>query len=215
MTVSTNLYPSFYLEFDDKSTRSACHKSSTPVVNVIRLLKFLRTGLCRVYASCLSIQNTLYNTLVLPYLSYCNIIWANNKPTRLNPLLVLQKRCMRIITNSHYNAHALPLFSKLNQLTIFDLNKLLIATFMFRHHKNCLPGIFKNYFYSNYTIHDYFTRISTNLHIVYARTDVMRLLLRICGPRLWNSIDSNIISNSRNWHSFKRLYKKHLILNYI
>jgi hypothetical protein len=159
--------------------------------------------------------NTLYNTLVLPYLSYCNIIWANNKPTRLKPLLILQKRCMRIITNSHYNAHALPLFSKLNQLTIFDLNKLLIATFMFRHHKNCLPGVFKNYFYSNSTIHDHFTRISTNLHIIYARTDVMKLQLRICGPRIWNSIDPDIINNSRNWHGFKKLYKKHLLLNYI
>ena len=159
--------------------------------------------------------NTLYNTLVLPYLSYCNIIWANNKPTRLKPLLILQKRCMRIITNSHYNAHALPLFSKLNQLTIFDLNKLLIATFMFRHHKNCLPGVFKNYFYSNSTIHDHFTRTSTNLHIIYARTDVMKLQLRICGPKIWNSIDPDIINNSRNWHGFKKLFKKNLLLNYI
>ena len=25
--------------------------------------------------------NTLYNTLVLPYLNYCNIIWANSKTT--------------------------------------------------------------------------------------------------------------------------------------
>ena len=35
--------------------------------------------------------NTLYNTLVFPYFNYCNIIWANNKPTRLKSLLVLQK----------------------------------------------------------------------------------------------------------------------------
>ena len=64
--------------------------------------------------------NTLYNTLMLPYLNYCNIIWANNKPTRLQPLLMLQKCSMRIISHSPYNTHALPLFSKLNQLPIFD-----------------------------------------------------------------------------------------------
>ena len=64
--------------------------------------------------------NTLYNTLILPYLNYCNIIWANNKPTRLQPLLMLQKCSMRIIRHRSYNTHALPLFSKLNQLTIFD-----------------------------------------------------------------------------------------------
>ena len=36
--------------------------------------------------------NTLYNTLVLPYLNYCNMIWANNKTTYLKPLLILQKK---------------------------------------------------------------------------------------------------------------------------
>ena len=122
--------------------------------------------------------------------------------------------CMRLITNSNYMAHAFPLFYKLNQLTIFDLKKLLIATLMFRHHKNCLPGIFTGYFYSNSTIHGHFTRISTNLHIACARTDVMKVQLRICGPMLWNSIDPDIINNSRNWHFFKRLYKKHLLSTY-
>ena len=62
--------------------------------------------------------NTLYNTLILPYLNYCNIIWVNNKPTRLQPLLMLQKCSMQIISHSSYNTHALPLFSQLNQLTV-------------------------------------------------------------------------------------------------
>jgi hypothetical protein len=158
--------------------------------------------------------NTLYNTLVLPYLSYCNIIWANNKPTRLQPLLILQKKCMRIITNSPYNAHALPLFSKLNQLTIFDLNNLLTATFMFRHQKQYLPSIFSDYFCTNSTIHAHFTRSSNNLHIPYARTDMMKMQLRFCGPILWNSIDPAIKNKSSSWHAFKREYKKHLLLNY-
>ena len=44
--------------------------------------------------------NTLYNTLILPYLNYCNIIWANNKPSCLRPLLMLQKKVIRINTAS-------------------------------------------------------------------------------------------------------------------
>ena len=44
-------------------------------------------------------MNTLYNTLVLPYLNYCNTVWAKNHPTLLKPLLLLQKSCMRIITH--------------------------------------------------------------------------------------------------------------------
>ena len=41
---------------------------------------------------------SLYGTLVLSYLNYCNILWASNKPSRINPLLLLQKRSVRIIT---------------------------------------------------------------------------------------------------------------------
>ena len=159
--------------------------------------------------------NTLYNTLVFPYLNYCNIIWANNKPTRLKSLLVLQKRAMRVITNSPYNTHALPLFFKLNQLTIYDINKLLIATFMFRHHRNCLPSIFSGYFCLNSTIHNHSIRGSNKLHVSFARTDVMRLQLRICGPKLWNTIDPAIINSTRNWHSFKKQFKKYLLTEYI
>ena len=69
MTVSRNLYPSLYLEIEDKSTRSACHKSSIPVVKVTRFLKFLRTGLCRVYVSCLSIQSCI--CFLVNFLSRC------------------------------------------------------------------------------------------------------------------------------------------------
>ena len=89
---------------------------------------------------------SLYDTLVLPYLNHCNIVWANNKTTRLQPLVVLQKRAMRLITTSAHNAHTIPLFSKLNRLTLVDMNKLLIATFMFRSHTKSLPNIFSGYF---------------------------------------------------------------------
>ena len=128
---------------------------------------------------------------------------------------MLQKRCMRLITNSPFNSHAAPLFSKLHQLTIFDLNKLLIATFMFRHHNHCLPGIFSNYFCTNSSIHDQFTRISSDLHITFARLDVRKLQLRTCGPKLWNSMDPALINNSRNWQIFKSRYKKQLLSKYV
>ena len=157
---------------------------------------------------------SLYSTLVLPYLNYCNIIWANNKPSRINPLLLLQKRLVRIITNSTYIAHSKPLFFKLNQLTIFDINKLLIATFMFRCHTNCLPDVFSGYFCTNSSIHEHFTRTSKRLHISYARTNIMKSQIRICGPTLWNSIDPALVDSCTSWRGFKCRYKKILLTQY-
>ena len=48
-----------------------------------------------------------------------------------------------------------------------------------------------------------------------SRTDLMKLQLRTCGPKLWNSIDTAIINNSKNLHAFKNKYKKHLLLYYV
>ena len=129
--------------------------------------------------------------------------------------LLLQKKIIRIITNSSYQSHSRPLFSLAKQLTISDLNKLLIATFMYRLYKNCLPSVFQEYFCMNSTLHGYSTRGSNKLHISYARTDVMRSQLRIAGPKLWNTIDPAIINNSKHWRSFKQNYKNHLLAMYM
>ena len=136
--------------------------------------------------------------------------------TRLYALLVLQKKIIRVITASPYNyTHALPLFKDLNQLTLYDINKLAVATFMYRYHTNSLPKVFSGYFVATSTIHSYNTRSSAKLHILYARTDIMLHQLRVHGPKLWNSIDQRLIWNSKNWHSFKRSYKKQLLQSYV
>ena len=91
------------------------------------------------------------------------------------------------ITNSSYQSHSRPLFSLAKQLTISDLNKLLIATFMYRHYRIVYPVCFRDIFVwtMNSTLHGYSTRGSDKLHISYARTVVMRSQLRIAGPKLW------------------------------
>ena len=41
---------------------------------------------------------SLYNTLVLPHLYYCNIIWADSNNCNLNSILVKPKRIVRLCT---------------------------------------------------------------------------------------------------------------------
>src|ERR1043165_1332461 len=48
---------------------------------------------------------SLYYSLIYPYLSYCNLIWASTYCTRLTCLTSLQKRIIRIICNVPYRAH--------------------------------------------------------------------------------------------------------------
>ena len=55
-------------------------------------------------------RRTLYCSLVLPYLQYCNIVWAKTYPTNLDKILKLQKRAVRITANVRYRDHTRPLF---------------------------------------------------------------------------------------------------------
>ena len=58
----------------------------------------------------LDIMIKLYYSLAYPYFTYCNVVWGNTFPTHIKPLIVLQKKLVRIITNSHYLEHTSPLF---------------------------------------------------------------------------------------------------------
>ena len=80
---------------------------------------------------------TSYNTLITPYLNYCNIIWASNYPGRLKPLEVIQKRMIKIICNADRTASTGSLFKPLNLLKFQDINILQIAQFMYKYH-HCL-----------------------------------------------------------------------------
>ena len=75
-----------------------------------------------------SVLFTLYNSLVLSYLSYCIVVWGNSSPARMDVLFKLQKRAIRICTNSNYRAHSAPLFRKLKTLNVHVLFLYLYHT---------------------------------------------------------------------------------------
>src|SRR6218665_3619310 len=69
--------------------------------------------------SCLlpsSVLTSLYYTLVYPYLLYGNIIWASNYDIRVKPMVLLQKRIIRIIVGDKYYAHTNHRFKQLGIL---------------------------------------------------------------------------------------------------
>ena len=56
----------------------------------------------------------LYNSLIMPYLQYCVLSWGFMS----DRIFKLQKRAVRIITCSKYNAHTEPLLKTLNMLKL-------------------------------------------------------------------------------------------------
>ena len=84
-------------------------------------------------------MRTLYCTLILPHLTYGNLAWGKNI-TRLNKL---QKKAVRAITNSKFNAHTEPLLKLLNLLNIKDTYILSNLKFYYKYIHNILPHYFQ------------------------------------------------------------------------
>ena len=67
----------------------------------------------------LNILLTIYNTLILPHINYGILSWGFKSDRNLK----LQKKAVRIITLSKFNAHSEPIFKRLNVLKVDSLTR--------------------------------------------------------------------------------------------
>ena len=84
-----------------------------------------------------NILKILYNSLILPHLQYCMLSWG----FKSDRIFKLQKRAVRIITCSKYNAHTESLLKRLNLLKIEDIMKTKALKLYYRYKQNELPNI--------------------------------------------------------------------------
>ena len=76
---------------------------------------------------------TLYYSFFLPYINYCNLMWASTYASYLEPLYLLQKKAIRIITFSFPWTRSKPLLSKLSIFYLHSLYKFHVSRFVFSH----------------------------------------------------------------------------------
>ena len=86
----------------------------------------------------------MYTTLIVPHLNYCLILWGSYIKEN-HRLHLLQKKALRIITNSHYIAHSEPIFKDVRCLKITDMFSVAIWKFYFKLMNNKLPHCFSSY----------------------------------------------------------------------
>ena len=159
----------------------------------------------------------LYNALILPHLTYCNVVWGCTSKIYIDKLFKLQKRALRIITFSPYRTHTLPLFKKLRILRIMDINSLQLALAMFdviKDKDSVMHSRLSEHLKITSQIHSYNTRSSSQLCIPAARTNLTLRSFKVMGVKLWNSLSPEI-KDSKTKLIFKRLYINSIIDSYI
>ena len=153
------------------------------------------------------ILKNLYYTLIYPYLTYCNLIWTATYPSHLATLQILQKKALRIITNSSYNTHTKPLFYNLNLLNIKQIKHVQICELMYRYEKNLLPLAFVSFFTP--TTQTIQTRSKRSFLCPYARTNIRKFSIGYQGPLIWNNLPS-CIKNATGFPQFKKLTRAYI-----
>ena len=106
----------------------------------------------------IGILKLIYNAIISPYVSYCNIAWGGTYSNRLNSIRVLQDRAIRIISGNDQSLHTPQLYYKTNCLNLFDIHKFQVDLFMHLWSTNKHPFVFLNYFSYQSKIHPHYAR---------------------------------------------------------
>ena len=69
-----------------------------------------------------------------------------------------------------------------------DINKYLIARFMFRYCNKKLPVLFNSYFEYNSDYINYNTRSAEHFHTPHIKTDLAKTGIKYRGAIIWNAI---------------------------
>ena len=190
-------------------TESAC----SPFCYVLHYVLFIKF-ISAFYHVCVTgqlPQHSAVNSLV--QVQYIRKYGCTLNPTRLQKLMNVQKKIVRLICFKSYTDHSEPLFLDLKILNIYKINDYLCSIFMysFNYCQN-LPDFYSNYFNQNNEFHSYNTRNSTKLHVSYKGTNYRKYTVFNKGVSLWNSINEDI-KNTNSYLSFKKKAKLYYLVS--
>ena len=181
----------------------------------------------------LNVMKNVYYSLIYSHIIYAIEAWGSASQTELDKILILQKRAMRLMTfNDKYPTvcgpliSSGPIFAKLETLKVTDIFKYQVSKFIFKCINKLAPVNFHNWFEFNHNRQEYGTRSNimitnddkiikiNNLFIPAVRTTHCGLSqLKVNGPRVWNSLPTEI-KNITFTNVFLKKLKVHFISQY-
>ena len=152
----------------------------------------------------------LYCTLIMPYFMYCLEIWGNAYSVTIKPLILLQKKIIRIIHKVHRREHTHQLFINSKLLKLQDLINLQTLTVMYKARYLLLPQTVQMLFSFKTDVN---SRRKLTLTLPFARTTQKKMSITVAGVKLWNSMEYDL-KKSSDVLQFKRQYKQSIIKSY-
>ena len=140
----------------------------------------------------------------------CETLWGNTSAKLLDRTTKLQKRAIRTVTKSAYNANTAPLFKANNIMSLPKIYKFETLKLMHSIFNQYCPSKLSEPFIRNLDIHHHHTRQVNNLFIQMRRSHKIGTSILHAGPKMWTALPPELKSNTSK-HSFKRQIKKEIL----
>ena len=148
----------------------------------------------------------LYCTLILPYLSYCAMVWGSTYTTNSMSLYLKHKKAITIVCNVKYRDHTPELFYNMKLLTIYQIIKFQTGIFMHKAFHMKLPFNQQKLFLLKRPDYVVVTRQSGSFRQTYVHTTKKQHCVSVTGIKLRNCIE-NYIKNSKTEQAIKTKFK--------
>ena len=128
---------------------------------------------------------------------------------------LLQKKAVRIISLSKYNAHTEPILKQLKMLKVSDILKLQTLKLFYKYKHGQLPIYLLNMpFYHNQDIHSHNTRSRRQIHLgrpahAFASKSLrynLPTLVNNTAPEILNKIDTHSLAGFAGYIKYQYLY---------
>jgi hypothetical protein len=147
-----------------------------------------------------TLRMVYYFAYVHSIMSYGIIFWGNQPHSE--KIFKIQKRMIRIITNSRARDSWRELFKKLEILPLYSQHVLSLSIFVIKN---------KHLFSTNYQIHSVHTRFKTNLHLPIANLTKFQKGVYYSGIKIFNNLPHNIKDLTNETKLFRNALKRFLL----
>lgn len=132
------------------------------------------------------IKLLIYNSLFFSHLNYCLLVWGNTTNANISKLHLIQKKAVRAVANSTYDAHTGPLFETMNISPVTHLYNETLTKRYHKERKRCSSSFLH---IANLTprSHSHNTRHAEPWLVPIPRTNYGKQLLCYTLPTLLNS----------------------------
>ena len=153
----------------------------------------------------------IYSSLIQSHMNYGIILWGNAPQKLKHRVEVLQKKAVRIITGSDYNAPTTGLFKSLKILKFNDLYNLQLTNYMYMVINKLLPKQLCKLVNSCKINHKYNTR--QHIRLPLFKKKICQSSFMYTGPKLWSNLPQ-ILTQMHNGKSVSNKIRHNFISSY-